>query len=58
LWVKAGVTTYRFFEALLVAREKIGGLVQRNQTRIEMLNVERFDEAVESKPIHWIFTGE
>src|SRR6267378_205796 len=57
-WVKACIATHRFFEALLVPGQNVLRVIQRNETRVALLQVERFDKAMEPKPVDRVFTGE
>src|SRR5882672_4007944 len=57
-WIKTGVATHRFFKALPVPCRNVLGIVQRNETRVALLQVQRFDKAVEPKPVDLVFAGE
>src|SRR5437016_9762496 len=55
--VKARVAAHGFLEALLVLGGNVGSVVQRNETRVTMLQVEGSDKAVKSQPVDWFFAG-
>src|SRR5882724_7138006 len=46
-WVKADIATDTFFKSLLVRGGNVLGIVQRNETRVALLQVEGFDEPME-----------
>src|SRR5262249_10062084 len=56
--VETGIATHAFFEALPLIGLDVRRIVQGNETGVALFQVERFDKAMEPKPVDRVFAGE